>query len=224
MAPRTAKERLPPISRLPCARVAAPRHWTPRSAAARTLELLREEGTRAAAAGVLAETFYRRLALLERPLSEPLDEFGSSLSFRELSAADIDELGDHGPPDEFERRFAGGHLCLTGALDGRVVTFLWAARHEAPVDYLGCSLRLEEQELYLYDTRTVPDLRGRDFATACWAYAVRRFKAAGQARLLAAVLPENRAGLRPPEKVGFRRIGTIGRVGAAGRWVCFRRA
>jgi L-amino acid N-acyltransferase YncA len=83
------------------------------------------------------------------------------------------------------------------------------------VDYLGLELELAPGEVYTYDSFTAECFRGRGLSTASQARLAEVLRAEGFRRVLRAVLPENRAGVRDAVAAGFSPRGRIGyfRVG-----------
>jgi hypothetical protein len=191
------------------------RRWTPRAAASRALELLREQGVRAVWFGALAELGYRRLLVTEvrlpgadlRPSELPLTvrflEPGDAAGYRALRAGGADEL---------ERRLATGDRCFGAWLDGRLVSVRWFSSGTAWIEYLDRRVPLRPGELYLYDLYTAPDVRGRSVSRASAAGWQDAFAAEGVRRLVGTVLPENRPVLRATEKAGWRVVGKLGYV------------
>ena len=93
----------------------------------------------------------------------------------------------------------------------------WAATRDAWVDYLDCPFPLGAGDVYQFDSFTAPAFRGLDLAGARIAWMSRHLRDSGFQRLFAVVWPENTAGFRPLEKMGYRRCGWL-RVIRLGRW------
>jgi GNAT superfamily N-acetyltransferase len=194
----------------------------PVEAARRAVEVLRDDGPRALWFGVLGETVYRRLALLELPLDEPLPQVAPSVSVdvAELREADVDEYAGFDPDstaDDVRRRLADGHRCLVARHRGRPVHVAWFARGRLPSEYLGRDIPLARTEAATFGTFTAPEARGQGVGPAVRASMARDLREAGCRRLLSVVLPENSASLRMTEKLGYRRIGVVGFL-RVGRW------
>jgi SAM-dependent methyltransferase/GNAT superfamily N-acetyltransferase len=188
----------------------------------RAIEILQRDGVRALWFAVLGRTLYRRLVLLERRLDADIPEVGPRVPvvIGLLEPAEAAEYARfHWPLDvaEVERRLAAGHWCFVARHAGAIVHAGWAVAERGWIDYLGCPAPLRAREVYQTDSFTAPAYRGLDLAGARVAMMARWLRARGYRRLLAAVLPENRAAFRPLEKVGYRRIGWIGVV-RLGRW------
>jgi L-amino acid N-acyltransferase YncA len=195
------------------------RHWTAREAVARTAQLLRAGAARELVSGVLGETFYRRLAVYELDLRVQPRDAGAALDARFLGPEELhvyEELRPDGA-DRAQRRLAAGHRCFVAWVDGKLATARWVATAAAHVDYLGLELELAPGEVYSYDSFTAERFRGRGLSTASQARLADVLREEGFGRVLRAVLPENRAGVRDAIAAGFRPRGRIGYV-RVGPW------
>ncbi len=172
---------------------------------------------------------YRRLTLLERPLSA-IPEASSPPSIRvtELSDSEIGAYLTFRPDQDAEtihRRLAQGHRCFAVWHEDRIVHAAWAATGRAPVEYLSHDLALDPGEVFVFDSYTALAFRGRGASPLRALVLGRHFRAHGYQSVLTAVHPENTAGFRPLEKVGARRVGVIGYIGIGPwRWHFCRRA
>jgi SAM-dependent methyltransferase/GNAT superfamily N-acetyltransferase len=193
-----------------------------RSAGRRIIDLLRRGDGHALWFAVLDETVYRRLVLLERPLDAEIPEVVARIPVVNglLQPAEAAEYVRFHPTlelAEVQRRLLAGHWCFVVRHAEAIVHAGWAVAGRGWIDYLRCELPLSPVEVYQYDSFTAPAYRGLDLAGARVAVMANWLRARGYRRMLAAVLPENRAGFRPLEKVGYRPIGRIGVV-RLGRW------
>jgi len=89
----------------------------------------------------------------------------------------------------------------------------WAVTGAFGVPYLRGSLSLRPGEALVEGAYVAPELRGNQVAPRGGLYRLSWLRAAGYRRVMAAVLPENTAGLRPPDRLGYRRIGTAHGIG-----------
>ena len=189
---------------------------------ARAVTIARDEGLRSLWFKILGETGYRRLLVMERPLDKPLADVPLRVPaiIKPLRGSDVGDYLAFRPdtdPAEVRRRLAAGHLCFVARCQGRIVHACWAATGLAWVDYLARGVPLAPDEVYHYDSFTVPELRGRNLSPARVTVAARHFRAAGYRRLVAMVLPESGQARRTLEKAGYCVVGRIGYV-RLGRW------
>jgi len=176
-----------------------------------------EDGVHPTLERVLSATALRRLRLLARDVEggPAVRERPRELSFGFVEAdatpalealrADLGTLA--------RERFGHGERCFAArAPDGRFLSVRWVARGRARIEFLGCSLRLAEDEAYNFDTWTDPSARGRGIASQTAAQLYETLAAEGVRRVLRAVWPANRAGLRNAAREGFSPIGTVASI------------
>lgn len=170
----------------------------------------------------LTATIYRRVVVMERRLDHTLPEVAARVPARValLTLGDLEPYVRLRPDAEAtaaRQRLAQGHQCFAIWHEGQIVHAGWAATRDAWVDYLGCAFPLGAGDVYQFDSFTAPAFRGLDLAGARIAWMARHLRASGFRRLFAVVWPENIAGFRPLEKMGYRRCGWL-RVVRLGRW------
>lgn len=185
-------------------------------------DVLRREGPRALWFKILGETVYRRLLMVERPLSEPVPEVkaGVPVEITLLSGNEIAEYREFRPETdeaELRSRFAAGQRCFVTRHAGRIVSARWAAVDRVWINYLSLELRLAPDEAYPYDLFTTPEFRGQSVSPVTSAEMLRYFQREGYRRMVGTVLPGNEASLRASAKTGYRMCGWIGYV-QIGRW------
>jgi GNAT superfamily N-acetyltransferase len=173
--------------------------------------------------GLARARIYRRLILLERPLSHPPANVSASVEVcvSLLAAGEIDAYmafrADQSV-DEVRRRLDQGQQCFAVWHDGRIVHAAWAVIGRARIEYLSTEITLAPGEVWSYDVFTSPAFRGLGASPARMLEMMRYFRDRGYRCLIGAILPENRSSLRLGEKVGWTRcIGVIGYVGL-GPW------
>jgi hypothetical protein len=187
---------------------------------ARAVEVLRAEGVRALVARAAGETVYRRLALVERDVREPLDvAVPAALTFGYLDERGLgayEELRPGRSRDAADR-LAAGHRCFATWLDGQLVAVRWLATGTPHVEYLDLPLELADGEVYHYDTFTGAAVRRRGISAASQARLFETLHDEGFESSIRAVLPENRAAVADAVRAGYRPLGRIGYV-KLGRW------
>ena len=167
-------------------------------------------------ARALSATVYRRLSLLALRLEAlpPIIEAELSLEFAFAGSPDLEalaalrsDLSELAPA-----RMARGDRCFVARHEGRIVFARWVTR-EARIDFLGSTLALASDEIYLFDAWTDPAARGLHVATAAGAVLYHLLAEEGIRVALRAIWPENEGGIRNAKRDGFTRIGTVGVVG-----------
>jgi hypothetical protein len=193
------------------------RRWTFRNALARGREILREDGVAALWYGILGQTVYRRLTLMELVL-DPLPPVVDStlplgvgfLTSREVS--DYLELRPDADEQEVIARLARGERCFVARHNGLLVSARWIASGEAEIEYLGRRLPFAPDEVFLSDTFTSPSFRGNAISAAAGTRLAHVLAGEGIRRIIGAILPENRRAARAFDKAGARPFGKIGYV------------
>ncbi len=191
------------------------RSWLP--TLKRAVEVLRIEGLQSLYFKVLGETIYRRVVLLERSLDEPVSPIDPSLplTFGLLRKTDIDEVAAFRPETngaEVYRRLQLGQICFIARHEGRLIHVCWVATGCARIDYLDREILLSPGEAYVFESYTAPDMRGKHIAAARSVFMQQALRQTGYHRTVTVVVPENQAGFRPLEKVGYRRLGVLSTV------------
>lgn len=189
--------------------------WTSSKILQRTAEVLRDEGIKSLWFKVLGETVYRRVALMERRVDEPIAEMTPSvpLTVNLLTEAEVDEYLAFRPEAnsaEIRRRLQSKHWCFVARHEGRMVYVCWAATHRIRIDYLAREIQLATDEVYVYETFIASEFRGRNVAAVPYTQMLRYFRDAGYQRVVTVIVPENTPALRLAQKVGVRQFGIMG--------------
>lgn len=189
--------------------------------AARVAQAYAGGGVRNVWFSALGCVVYRRLHVLERRIDDAA-ALASPPPGADVRVVELDDahayrhLRPEQPLGEFVRRRAAGALCFAAVDGDRVVGATWAQRGGGWCAYLGREIRLADDEVYLFDTLVDPRRRGTRIAPAIALAQVEALGRRGVVRLVATVLPENRASLRARARSGFRVCGRIGWVGLGG--------
>jgi ribosomal protein S18 acetylase RimI-like enzyme len=183
----------------------------------RAWDIWREEGFRSLFFRVLGETVYRRMVLFERPLSDPIPSAAATIPVEVslLEPSEVDEYAAFHPSldaAQVRDRLNHGGKCFISRHEGSIVNACWTAEGSVLIDYLGCSIQLAHDEVYVYNNYTSPRFRGCNVSIARAAVMLRHFRELGYRRLIAVVVPENKAAFRSPDKAGYRRMGLIGYI------------
>lgn len=145
---------------------------------------------------------------------------------RLLNAADAEDfvVFRQGPDaDLFLNRIGRDRVCYAAICDGRIASVSWVALERATLWRLNGDFDLGGDEIYVYDSYTHPDFRGRRLQASIFEAIRDDFAANGYRRALTFVVPENIANLRSRARVGFSACGMIRRF-TAGPFTLFRPA
>lgn len=154
---------------------------------------------------------------MECPLDKPIPEVMARLpvAISLLRESEVDEyvgLRPEADPSDIRRRLAAGQWCFVVRYEGRIINASWVTTQQAWIDYLAYEIRLAADEVYTYESFTLPGFRGQNIAPARLAQMLRCFRDAGYRRVLSAITPENKSAFRPVEKLGYRPFGVMGYV------------
>lgn len=193
--------------------------------ARRGATIVRREGLRGLWFHALAGFGYRRLLLLEFVTGadsgspETLDDVEIGI----LSPGDLGEyLALHQADGlaEVRRRLERGDTCHCARHEGQIVSVVWSAKGSPVVRWVGRTLALAPDEVYLYDAFTSPECRNRGILSRMISTVVSEHAVSGARRVLMAIVPENRASARVLAHVGARPFARMGYIGPRG----FRRS
>lgn len=197
----------------------------------RAIKVLREEGIKSFFFKTLSGIgCYRRSLLLERSLNEPIPEIKPQvqvtidllkkteaheyIAFR--SKENLSEEEDN--PSLIVDRLNYNNWCFVARHEGEMISTSWAIIQRARIPSLFCEIQMANDEIYIYDSFTRPDFRGKSILPAIRAEMMRYFRAAGYRRMISQISPENKASLRAVQKVGTRPFGIMGFV-KIGPWI-----
>lgn len=144
-------------------------------------------------------------------LGEPAD-VGFQLEFVKLAATDADEYATFQrltSAETFRKRLTESQHCYAARLDGRLATSMWFGTDSVWIDFLGRALTLEPDQIYVFDTHTAPEYRGRRLQTWIRAWVYKDAYERGYRRAVAVVAPENRSSIRSVLRAGYRRTGML---------------
>lgn len=155
---------------------------------------------------------------LDRPIRVPSPTIEMETS--EVKATDEDTLAQLAQVDndwkaseaQLYSRLRQGHRCYVARCQGQVVAAQWFLEGEFDSIFLGRRFLLTANEIYGYNTFTVPAFRGKGINTCLTAKSARSIQACSphKTRLLALINATNKASLRSIARLGFTRIGRVG--------------
>lgn len=160
---------------------------------------------------------YRRVLVLEAPLQPPpaLMQARVPITCGFLDESELRELEAVNPgkrASAFGDLLAAGDRCWITRHDGRIVSYRWVATRPAYVAEIRLWIEIPEGAAYVYDSFTVPEMRGARIAVAAGLDLLHELSAEGLDRITAFVLPHNRSGIVSARRAGCIPIGRIATV------------
>lgn len=190
--------------------------WTFGGLISRIVQVVRNEGPVSLWFKVLGESIYRRLVILEHALPPEVQKMKlpGQVEMRLLEPSETAAYLDARPEaieEDIRGRLGEGQLCFAAWQEDRVVGAVWGATGRAYIEYVDCEIKLEPDQVYVYNAFTRPDCRGQHIARERGLFVAQYLQKAGYQRLFGAVMPENKAALRAPNDVGAKHVGWLRR-------------
>jgi len=156
--------------------------------------------------------FYRSAVIVVRPLDEMIPELNSRLPIvitllREEDLPAYFQLRPDQDRNMIKRRLAHGDQCFVAWCEGRIVHSTWAATGRIYIPYLRRHLILKPEEIFFYDSFTLPIYRSCNLAQARGVYAFQYYLRLGYRQAIAVIALENKAGPGVPNALGYRSLG-----------------
>jgi RimJ/RimL family protein N-acetyltransferase len=166
---------------------------------------------------VLAKLVYRRVVLFERELRDLWMEHSSDvpLRVRRLQRKDVPAyvaFREKQSAEEVHRRLDEGSFCYVTWTGDRISSAVWYRSGPAWVPEINRHLAVAPSDIYAYDSWTAREMRGRNIAAVRGERTMKLLRGAGYERQIGYALAENPSALRVHEKLGMRRVGTLGYV------------
>jgi GNAT superfamily N-acetyltransferase len=160
---------------------------------------------------------YRRLLLIHRFLGEHTVQVSARIQvtvdlLRKNEMNEYFRFRPEADPSEIRGRLEAGQWCFIVKHQGDIVHASWAVTGRAWVDYLGVEIPLSPDEVYNYDSFTLPAFRGQNISPTRSLEMAKYFRKAGFRRIKATIVPENNQALWAAEKTGYRPFGMMGYV------------
>jgi GNAT superfamily N-acetyltransferase len=177
-------------------------------------ETYRTGGVSAVVLKVLLLLGYHRVILYEvvlNPVPPPIAA-RVPVDFEFIGGDGLDEMAVFRSDlrrEELEKRFDRGERCLVARYQGRIVCSCWVHTHNVPFAELGYELVVPPNGVYVGDSFTVPDMRGKAISPALSRELRIRLAAEGVERWVAYVLGGNVLGVINAERAGSTETGRV---------------
>jgi GNAT superfamily N-acetyltransferase len=160
-------------------------------------------------------TFYRRLALVIRPMGDvpkvqPSQQANVQLLKVEDAAAYYALQPHYYAAGVFEARIEYGEQCFGVFVDGRLVHTGWGTVKPNYVPYLRRDLIPRPGDVILFNNYTHPDYRKHGLAIIRTDYLLQYYRVQGYTEAIGLVAVENWVGMQVATNFGFREIGLMG--------------
>jgi SAM-dependent methyltransferase len=181
----------------------------------RAAEILEQEGLRSLWFKFLGETVYRRVDIFEKDLDSERSAVsgGEDLEISSLSAAEVDEFLEfrsYAPRATVLERLEEGQLCHLVRNNGELIHCSWSTTGQIRIEYLGCHCRLRSDAIYIYESYTAPEFRGKSVSVFRSKVVHKYYRGRGYRRYVSVSWPENRPAHRAIIKSGARKSGRMG--------------
>ena len=183
----------------------------------RSRAILRYEGLQGLWYRLLGRLGYQREGWFERCLREPITppRSGLDVEVTELREEDAEVYLDFrrgAKLEDFEQRMRQGCRCYCARYEGRLVAATWTLEGGGYVERLRRELRLRSDAVYLFDSYTLPQLRGRRLQDHLSVAILEDCRRRGFLTAVALIEPHNLSSVRSFERSGYRRTGTLARM------------
>jgi GNAT superfamily N-acetyltransferase len=151
-----------------------------------------------------SETAY----ILARPITRKSDAPPSlqGVTIELLREEQIDQLAKVGysKSEEIARRMQNGQICIVAKRAGEIVHYSWLTSKDEYAEEIEMTIPVETSEAYLYNCRTLSQVRGMGIFPAIIARAIDEAGRSGASVLIALVSKNNKSSLRAFDKMRFK--------------------
>ena len=198
------------------------RGWAYRWILQRSLQIHRHEGVISLLRRALAFLAYKSgiwyvgwyIRRLDSPIGRAIPGLEAHLA--ELTADDVEEYLQFYPnisSEQYLERFREGQTCfVVRESTGTLASGTWTAVGRVWIDFVGREVALQEDEVYLYDSYTVPEFRGKRLQPFLCDQILARFQNSGYRQAVVIIAPENRSNISSRKRSGFVRMGLLFRI------------
>ncbi len=148
---------------------------------------------------------------LDSPIEPSTLELEASLT--ELTDDDIEDYLHLHPTlssAEYLERLHQGQSCYAlRESAGTLITVTWTAVGRVLVDFIGRELTLKDDQVYLYDSYTAAEFRGKHLQPFICEQILTRFRDRGYRQAILIIGPENRSNISSRKHSGFVRAGLL---------------
>lgn len=115
--------------------------------------------------------------------------------------------------EEYLERLGRGQYCfVVRDASGELASATWVATASVWIDFVDREVTLQEDEVYLYDSYTAPQFRGKRLQPYLCADILTEIRDKGYRRAAVIIAPENRSNIASRQRSGFRKTGNLFRI------------
>lgn len=194
----------------------------PKSPWLRIRQIIRHEGPFSLWFGALAWLGYRRNLFLTCKLNSVERPSGSAdpLDIELMTEGEVDEyiaFRRGARKTDIHSRFRLGFKCYAARYQDTMVSTTWVARGWAILWTFNARFALEEDQLYVFDSYTTPDFRGKRIQQQVFRRLAEDAIGVGCTDAVLFVDPQNRPNLKSRKRSGFVPKGSVTWIGI-GTW------
>lgn len=105
----------------------------------------------------------------------------------------------------YSKRMKAGSRCYGVRMNNQIVTMSWVATDHVWIDFIRREMILNKAEIYIYDSYTQPEYRGRHLQGIMLKQVLAQYRKAGYRQIGVIIAPENRSNIKSRTRSGFKR-------------------
>lgn len=132
----------------------------------------------------------------------------TAIDIVELTMTDVDDCIACNPGvtvEIYSKRLQAGSRCYAVRMNNQIVTTSWVATNRVWIDFIRREMTLSKSEVYIYDSYTHPEYRGKRLQAVMLQQVLAQYRKAGYRQIGVIIAPENRSNIKSRTRSGFKR-------------------